>query len=183
MKTHRVWLGVAGIGIATGGIGCGHSASRPVYSGPTGTATTVAAPVGVAEQRGRIISVRDVEIRDAAPASSSSSGGKLATAVGVVMGNIGSIARAVGDVVDSAKPSRPGEELTILVDDGRTVQIVQELGDPPFAPGDRVVIQKGVSSGGGGGTSRVIREPYFAADARPNAERTRFGVLPGRVRQ
>lgn len=175
MKTLRVWLGIALVGIATCAIGCSHSSSRPVYSGPTGTATTVP----IAEQRGRIISVRDVEIRDAVPATSS--GGKLATAVGVVMGSVTSIARAVGDVVDSTKPSRPGEELTILVEDGRTVQIVQERSDPPFAPDERVVIQKGVASGGG--SSRVIREPYFAAESRPDVSRTRFGPLPGRVSQ
>lgn len=167
--------------VAAAAVGCSHSSSRPVYSGPTATA----APVPVSEQRGRVVSVRDVEIRDT-PATGSGSGtrGALTTAVGILTGSVTAIAGAVGDVVDASKASsaaKPAEEITVVTDGGRTVVIVQERSNPPMAPDERVIVQT-TGSLSGAGKTRVIRD-QFIAEPQPRTGRSRFGALEPRFSQ
>jgi hypothetical protein len=47
-----------------------------------------------------------------------------------------------------------------MIEGGKTVVIVQERtsGVPPLAPGERVRLQTGSSSGYGSGNSRVVRD-------------------------
>lgn len=128
--------------------------------------------------------MRDVEIRDNVPTGPTGTAGVLSTAVGVAMGSVTAIARTVGDAIDNTRPGRPGEEITILGDDGRTTIVVQERSTPPLAPDERVVIEKGVVlSGQVGGSTRVVRELQFAgSDAMIPTERnarsipSRFGT-------
>ena len=177
MKARSLSIGIAATGMWAAAAGCSHS-SRPVYSGPTGTATAVP----VSEERGRVVSVRDVEIRDASP-NASSTGGTLGRAVGIAMGSVTAIAGAVGDVVDASKKGLPGEELTILLDDGRTVMIVQERADPPFAPDERVIVRKGVvAASTSSGSTRVVRDDLLPGP-RAKTERMRFGAAEPRFSQ
>lgn len=162
MKNRRAWIGFMAVTGAVSAAGCSHAGKTPVYGGST---TGTAVPVSVSVQKGRIISVRDVVIKNTATtrSSTSSSSGALVTAVRILSGSVTAIAGAVGDVIESAQPADPGEEITIALDNGGTVVLVQRRSTPPLAPDERVLVQKGLGSPGdpGGGT-RVVREFEFA---------------------
>ena len=144
--------------------GCSNTARPPVY----GTSSVgTAMPVPTNSQRGRILTVRDVLIKDTPRSTrTSSTGGALSTAVGVAMGSVSAIAGAVGDAVDgmNSGKAKSGEEITVELDNGQTIVIVQERGSLPLAPDERVLIQRGTGAPGStGSTARVVREQQFAA--------------------
>jgi outer membrane lipoprotein SlyB len=67
--------------------------------------------------------------------------------------------RVVGSVVGAGADNQRGEEITVLLKDGRTIVVVQERGSVPFAIGDRVKVMSG-SSGAiyGGGKAQIVRD-------------------------
>ena len=57
----------------------------------------------------------------------------------------------------------PGEEIAVRLASGKLVQVVQELSSPPFAPGERVKIQKERPSElTGESRSRVVRDDDYS---------------------
>lgn len=145
--------------------GCSSSSSRlPVYdSSQIGSV--------IKSEAGEVISVRDVLIK--APSSSAGStgmGSRIGSAAGrsaiyggpsAIVGAAGAvIGEAVGSVAGAKMDDRVGEEITILSEGGQTITIVQERSNPPLAPGERIRIVTGSSSGpyGSGGGSRVVRD-------------------------
>ena len=123
-------------------------------------------------QRGEVLAVRDVLIK--APSQTAGRpgmGARIGSVAGrsAVPGSPGIIAGAVGAVVGEAAGSmagtkaddKMGEEITVLVDGGKTVMIVQERGSIPLASGEKVRIVTGTVTGVYGGRSpvtRVVRE-------------------------
>lgn len=139
--------------------GCASSSSTPVYqSNQVGQIIT--------DQRGEIIGVRDVVIEAPKSARGSAGAGSRiggAAVVGAVLGSPIYAAQVAGDViggvVGAGADNQRGEELSILLKDGRTVTVVQERGSVPFAIGDRVKVMTGSSSSVYGGPStRVVRD-------------------------
>ena len=79
----------------------------------------------------------------------------------------GAIAGGVaGSAVEEAATRQPGVEVTIRMDTGRTIALVQGI-DPPVRAGDRV---------------RVVRNPDGSARAIPTAEEREPGGPPQRYR-
>jgi outer membrane lipoprotein SlyB len=173
-------------GLAVGGCASSRS-SLPVYN-PSQVGTVMST------RKGQIVAVRDVIIK-APPPSNASIGSVIGGGVGrsATTGNPGAIGGAVGSVIGANVGARAdekrGEELTIAVEGGYTVVIVQEQGDAPFAPGEKVQIITGGGLGGSypggvmgrgtgigmgmglpggglmGGNTRVVHEVQFAATA------------------
>jgi outer membrane lipoprotein SlyB len=153
--------------------GCGTSASKtPVYS---------TSQVGqmISEQKGEIIGVQDVVIKArSSSAGSTGVGARMGSAavVAAVLGSPIHAAIAAGEMIGSAAgaglDNQKGEELTILLKDGRTVVVVQPRGDVPYVIGDRVKILNS-SSGSiyGEPTTQVLRDDVYAktTDAIPPA--------------
>jgi len=79
----------------------------------------------------------------------SGDGRVLASAGGAVVGAV------VGQQVEKAMTSKIAQEITIEMDDGNTVVIVQELQEPRFSTGDRVSVLEAR-----GGYARVRHEDY-----------------------
>jgi outer membrane lipoprotein SlyB len=141
--------------------GCS-SPSTPVYeSSQTGQM--------ISEQRGEIVAVQDVVIKaPTAAAGSAGAGSRIGAGVAgaAITGNPISAVMAAGSVLGgiagAGADNKKGEELTILLKDGRTVVIVQERGTVPFAIGEKVRIMSG-SSGSiyGGPTSKVVRDDGY----------------------
>lgn len=77
------------------------------------------------------------------PGSGPSTGQVLAQAGAAVVGAV------VGQAVEEVATRRQGQEITVLLDNGATVVIVQETEDGVFQEGDRVQVH----SGGGGNAS------------------------------
>ena len=165
MKHTRGFLAVLAGGAIVAATGCSSSSSRlPVYdSSQIGSV--------IKSEAGEVISVRDVLIK--APSSSAGStgmGSRIGSAAGrsaiyggpnAIVGAAGAvIGEAVGSVAGAKMDDRVGEEITILSEGGQTITIVQERSNPPLAPGERIRIVTGSSSGpyGSGGGSRVVRD-------------------------
>lgn len=144
--------------------GCMSSKSNlPVYdSNQIGTV--------IKSQSGEIVSVRDVVIKaSSTQMGSTGMGARIGGAAGrsaifggpaAAVGAAGAvIGEAVGAVAGARVDDKMGEEITILVEGGQTVTVVQERGSSPLAAGERVRIITGSSSGvyGGGGT-KVVRD-------------------------
>ncbi len=165
MKTPHWWTAFALTALGLSFAGCAQPSRAPVYGGSAiGTPVTISGT----EQRGRIVSVRDVTIKDNVPSTSRSGpGGALVTAARVLSGSVTAIAGVVGDTIEGSAPGRPGEEITVEVDDGRTIVLVQERSSPPMAPDERVIIQKGTGpTGATSGGTRVLRDMRFAGSDR-----------------
>ena len=168
----RLWCAVVGGLIAMCGGGCTSRSTLPVYeSGQVGSAITT--------QRGEIISVRDVLIK--APSQSAGGtgmGARIGSAAGrsAISGGPAAIVGAVGAVVGetagaamgATADNKLGEEITVLVEGGQTITIVQERDGLPLAPGEKVRLVTGGSSsvyGGGSQKTKVVRDDQFTADA------------------
>jgi len=159
----KIFLFTAFAGAAALSAGCSSpSSSLPVYdSAQTGQV--------ISSQKGEIIAVRDVVIK--APSRHSGSVGPgsqigAATAAAAVMGSPIAAASAVGSVIGGMAGARAddrmGEEITIAIEGGKSVIVVQERGEPPFAVGERVAILQGANTAvSGGGTSHVVRDPSY----------------------
>ena len=159
MKTPRVLCAALTAGVVVLA-GCSQRANLPVYNpSQTGVAMHV--------ETGEVVSVRDVLIKPDGP-SATSTGSILGAGAGrsAVTGNPGPLGGAVGSVVGASVGSRldekAGEEITIAVEGGLTIVVVQERSSPPLAPGERVKIVSGSSPsmgrypGGGGGWGGII---------------------------
>lgn len=166
--THRVLAALA-IG-ALGLTGCTSTSRMPVYD---------SSQVGsiIKSQNGEIISVRDVMIKaQSSAAGSTGMGSRIGAAAGrgAIYGGASAAAsaasavvgEAVGAVAGARADDRVGEEITVSIEGGQAVTIVQERSNPPLAPGERVRVVTGSSGGlyGGGGT-RVVREDDIATSS------------------
>lgn len=145
--------------------GCAsRSSSLPVYdSSQVGTM--------IKSQAGEIISVRDVVIK--APSSSAGSTG-MGSRIGAAAGRsaiyggaaaaVGAASAVVGEAVGAVAGARVddkmGEEITVSIEGGQVVTIVQERSDPPLAAGEKVRIVTGLNSGiySNGGGTKVVRD-------------------------
>ncbi len=159
--------------------GCANSrSSLPVYdSSQVGSV--------IKSQGGEIVSVRDVLIKaPSTNAGSTGMGARIGSAAGrsaifggpaAAVGAAGAVVgEAIGGVAGARADDKVGEELTIAVEGGQTITIVQERSDPPMAPGERVRIITGASSGpyGTGGNTKVVRDDGTDVAATP-ADRVR----------
>ena len=168
------------LAILTGGVllvGCGGSSRLPVYD-----STQIGAVIK--SQGGEVVSVRDVLIK--APNSAAGStgmGARIGSAAGrsaiyggpsAAIGAAGSvIGEAIGAVTGAKLDDKAGEEITIMVEGGQLVTVVQERSYPPIAAGERVLIVSGGNSGiYGGGTTKVVRDDQVSNPTVPPA-RTR----------
>jgi outer membrane lipoprotein SlyB len=164
MKTSEALftVGLLGLGVMCGG--CVGSSSTPVYK-----SSQVGSPITA--KSGTIVAVREVVIE--APSRSPYSTGPGATigsaaVAGAMMGNPMAVAGALGGVVGGSAgaklDNKIGDELTVTLEGGQTIVIVQERGNDPLMPGDRVLVQTGMpTSVYGGGTTQVIRDDTVAA--------------------
>lgn len=84
--------------------------------------------------------------------------------IGVVGGAI--VGGIAGSAVEEGATKQPGVEVTIRMDTGRTIALVQGI-DPPVRVGDRV---------------KVMRNPDGSARAIPTAEELEPGGPPQRYR-
>ena len=73
------------------------------------------------------------------------SGQKIATVVGAVVGGI------AGSAAEELATRKPGVEITVTLDNGNTIAVVQEQSGENFVPGERVRVMSL------GGTYRVSR--------------------------
>jgi outer membrane lipoprotein SlyB len=174
--TRQIFAVLAGAAIA-GGAGCSSPSRLPVYdSSQVGSV--------IKSEGGEVISVRDVLIKaPSSPAGSTGMGSRIGAAAGrsaifggpaAAVGAAGAvIGEAVGSVAGAKADDRVGEEITILAEGGQTVTIVQDRSSPPLAPGERVRIITGASSGPyGGGGAKVVRDDGTAvATAAPDHPR------------
>ena len=125
----------------------------------------------IREQRGEVVAVRDVLIRaPSTPAGSTGTGSRIgaATVAGIITRSPVAVASAVGSVlggnVGARVDDRLGEEITVMVEGGQSVIIVQERNGPPIGIGERVKVLTGSNSSiYGGPSAKVIRESNFAA--------------------
>lgn len=82
-------------------------------------------------------------------AGSTVGGGSRANAVGAIAGAI--IGGVVGSAVEQSASQKPGVEVTVRLDSGRMIAVIQDDAGEAFRPGDRVrVLSDGV-------TTRVAR--------------------------
>ena len=161
MNLHKAWVVAGCVSVIGGTVGCSTASSsrRPVYS---------ASQVGqmISEQQGEVIGVQDVVIQ--APTSRSGSAGAGSQIGSAVVGAAitgspiqaaAAAGRVLGGIAGAGADNRNGEEITVLLKDGRTVVVVQERGATPFSIGDRVKILSGAgNSVYGGGNTRVVRD-------------------------
>lgn len=113
---------------------------------------------------GEVLEVRSILIEGTKTGAGTVGGGVLGGALGSGIGRGagstiavvgGAIAGAVvGSAVEEAATKQPGVEVTIRMDSGKTIALVQGI-DPPVYAGDRV---------------RVLRNPDGSARAIPTAE-------------
>jgi outer membrane lipoprotein SlyB len=90
----------------------------------------------------------------------------MASAVGAVAGAV------VGKVVEERVTRKPGQRVTIRLDDGKIIEVVQEAEEGIFLEGDRVNVAVGdgvtrVSMAIGTDTREEIREPAWYEADRP----------------
>lgn len=111
------------------------------------------------EYRGVVESVREVEIPSRRTGVAPAVGAVLGGAVGAEAGRgrgaaaaavIGTVIGGVAGEAAASAGTEPGVEITVRLDDGRTIAVAQPPGER-FAPGERVrVLSDGV-------TARVVR--------------------------
>ncbi|MSU22937.1 MAG: hypothetical protein EXS32_03845 [Opitutus sp.] len=169
MKIQQKFNGAIAVAALLVGGGCLNSrSSLPVYdSNQIGTV--------IKSQSGEILSVRDVVIKaSSTQAGSTGMGSRIGAAAGrsaiyggpsAAVGAAGAvIGEAVGAVAGARVDDKKGEEITILVEGGQTVTVVQERGSSPLAPGERVrIITSASSSIYGGGGTKVVRDDEVVA--------------------
>jgi outer membrane lipoprotein SlyB len=155
-KSVGIFLGTVAVGVLAG---CATGSKTPVYeSNQVGQV--------ISEDRGEIIGVQDVLIKaPTTQAGSAGVGSRMGSAVATsaILGSPISAVIAAGQMIGgaagAAADNKNGEELTILTKDGRTVVVVQERGDVPFAIGERVKIMSGSSTSiYGGGNTHVVHD-------------------------
>ena len=118
--------------------------------------------------QGTVVATRDVRIEGESSQLGLYGGGILGSAVGSTVGSGdgqvlasagGAVVGAVvGKQVEKAMTSKIAQEITIEMDDGSTVVVVQELQEPRFNAGERVSVLEAR-----GGYARVRHEDYTAS--------------------
>ena len=100
-------------------------------------------------------------------------GGALGTALGGEVGGTG-LSAAVGGVggtiagmvlgpkLEKKMNSKPGDELTIEMDDGRMIVVIQEVREPEFYPGERVRVH--LDNHGNSRVFHMDEDPYVDPD-------------------
>ncbi len=161
MKRHTLLAGLPAIlGLLAG---CGSPSSNPpptVYS---------AGQVGqvVSGESGQVMAVEEVLIQaSSTQAGSPGTGAQIGSAVGAgaMTGNplaiVGAIGGIMGAKAGAGMDNQVGDKITILLDNGKTVTVVQARDKKqPIMPGERVVLEQGSSTSiYGGGNARVVRE-------------------------
>ena len=121
---------------------------------------------------GEVVEVRQVLIEGTKSGVGTMAGGMLGGALGSGIGRgagaaIGVVGGAIaggiaGSAVEEAATMQPGVEVTIRMDTGKTIALVQGI-DPPVYAGDRV---------------KVLRNPDGSARAIPTAEESEPGGPP-----
>ncbi len=112
-------------------------------------------------QLGKVISVEEVLIEGTKSQIGTAAGGAIGGiagrsssqgTTGEILGVVGAVVGGIaGAAAEEAYTRRKGLEITVQLDSGKTLSIVQEA-DEPVAPGDRVRVLTGV-----GGVKRVAR--------------------------
>lgn len=115
--------------------------------------------------QGTVVATRDVMIEGESSQLGLYGGGIMGSAVGSTVGSGdgqvlasagGAVVGAVvGKQVEKAMTSKIAQEITIEMDDGSTIVVVQELQEPRFSSGDRVSVLEAR-----GGYARVRHEDY-----------------------
>ncbi len=115
--------------------------------------------------QGTVVATRDVRIEGESSQLGLYGGGIMGSAVGSTVGSGdgqvlasagGAVVGAVvGKQVEKAMTSKIAQEITIEMDDGSTVVVVQELKEPRFNTGERVSVLEAR-----GGYARVRHEDY-----------------------
>lgn len=83
--------------------------------------------------------------------------------MGSAIGAVATAGDVIGGIAGAAADNKNGEELTILLKDGRTVVVVQEAGTVPFSVGEKVKVKSGSSSSiFGGPNTRVDHDDTYA---------------------
>tara|TARA_B100000900_G_scaffold309648_1_gene268358 strand:- start:1799 stop:2293 length:495 start_codon:yes stop_codon:yes gene_type:complete len=117
--------------------------------------------------QGTVVASRDVRIEGDSSQLGLYGGGIMGSALGSTIGSKdgqvlasagGAVVGAVvGKQVEKALTSKIAQEITIEMDDGRIVVVVQELQEPRFSAGERVSVLEAR-----GGYARVRHEDYTA---------------------
>ena len=118
--------------------------------------------------QGTVVATREVRIEGESSQLGLYGGGIMGSAVGSTVGSGdgqvlasagGAVVGAVvGKQVEKAMTSRIAQEITIEMDDGSAVVVVQELQEPRFNAGERVSVLEAR-----GGYARVRHEDYAAS--------------------
>ena len=156
MRIKRLITGAVAGGLLAFGAGCASKSNLPVYdSGQVGSPIKLAS--GAKSGRCAMSSPR----RPASPPAARETAGaqnriggrmtrvRFLAARSAIVGAIGPgvVGEAAGALVGSTADDKKGEEITVLVDGGQTITIVQERGDgPPLAQGEKVGLVTGGSS-------------------------------------
>ena len=138
-----IWWWPLGLMVLLGG--CAVAQSTPPKPRPFGEVAR--------EERAEVVSVRDTRIdlrtgmgRSLQARSPHVPVGPIAVALPVQIGG-------------EKKVEVPGEEITVRLPSGKMILVVQELGSPPFAPGERVrVLYERRDDVTGESRTRVVRE-------------------------
>lgn len=114
---------------------------------------------------GTVVSIREVTIDGEATLLGQSTGAILGGGIGQTIGqgdgrvlaSAGSAAvgAIVGGMVEKELSKKKAQQITISLDDGHTVVVVQELDDVGFREGDRVNVMESM-----GGDARVHHAQY-----------------------
>lgn len=158
METDKKTIsGVVGILLLMLVCGCASGGYETVPKSVAGTTQAI--------DTGTVLETRDVKIEGESTQLGLYGGGIMGSAVGSTVGRGdgrvlasagGAVAGAiVGQKVEKALTSEIAQEMTIELDDGRVVVVVQALQDPAFNSGDRVSVLETRS-----GHARVRHEDY-----------------------
>lgn len=126
--------------------GCAVAQSRPPPRAPIREVAR--------EERGEVTLVRDTRL------DLSTGRGRAITTHSPSVPVAGIVGVRVPMTIGGEKKTEvPAEEITIRLANGRTISIVQELGSPPFAPGERVrVLYEKNDDPGTATRMQVVRE-------------------------
>ena len=125
--------------------GCASSGYQSVPRSTAGRVQTV--------DTGTVVAVNSVTIDGEKTILGTTGGGIIGSAVGqtvaksndgrILAGAVGAVAGAVvGREVEEALTRKRAQEVTVNMDDGRTVVVVQEVQEPAFIVGDRVKVME-----------------------------------------
>lgn len=157
--------GVAACVAAFLSTGCSSASSSPA----TPVYTTSQTGQVISQDAGQVVSVEEVVIKASGKAAGATgTGATIGGSVGqaVLTRNplaiLGAVGHTVGSNAGATLDNQTGDRITVQLDNGKTVVIVQarDAKEAPLMPGERVTIESGSSTSiYGGGNTRVVREP------------------------